>query len=189
MRRLIFIPIVHTSVDLGTLSESVKDYYLKAFGPAIWNQREHFVAKLWNNIQKNVNKLDLDYKKVRIYQDGLPLCGFEWEIAEELARAGSSNHQLILDLLGKGATLMGTEDPQLLIREYQIQQNAKEEVHSRRENLEDAASLLEARDRFIAKRIAETLQDGETGLLFLGAAHRLDALNSSDILLETMFPN
>ncbi len=186
MRRLIIIPIIHTSVDLGSLSESVKAAYSKIFGSEVWNQREQIVAKLWKDIQKKIESLEIDYKKARIYQDGLPVCGFEQEIVKELAKAGSSNHQLILGLAGKGATLMGTEDPQLIIQEYQLHQRAKNEIHSHPEKMEEAARLLEARDRFIAKRIDETLRAGETGLLFLGAAHRLDMLTASDIYVETL---
>jgi hypothetical protein len=171
------------------MSESVKAYYLKMFGPKIWNQREHFVTKLWNNIQEKINVLDIDYKKVRIYQDGLPVCGFEQKIAQELAKAGSSNHQLILELLGKGATLMGTEDPQLLIQEYQLHQQAQDTLHSQQKKTEEAARMLGARDAFIINRIDETLQDGETGLLFMGAAHRLDVLKSIDICVESLLDN
>ena len=60
-------------------------------------------------------------EKTRIYQDGLPICGFEERIVRELAKAGSSNHQLILRLLDQGAVLMGTEDSQLLMEEYEMQ--------------------------------------------------------------------
>jgi hypothetical protein len=168
------------------MSESVKAHYLKRFGPSVWNQRETIVAKLWNDIQEKINVLDIDYKKVRIYQDGLPECGFEQEIVGELAKAGSSNHQLILSLVDKGATLMGTEDPQLLIREYQLQQQSKDTLHTHQEKTEETARLLEARDRFIVKRINETLRPGESALLFLGASHRLDTLKSTDIRVETL---
>jgi pheromone shutdown protein TraB len=50
----------------------------------------------------------------------------------------------------------------------------------------EAAELLAARDRFIAQRIAATLAEGETGLLFLGAAHRLDALRALGIAVRTL---
>jgi hypothetical protein len=186
MRKLILIPIIHSSVDLGSLSESVKDYYLKKFGQSVWNQREEMVTKLWNDIQEIINILDIDYKKTRIYQDGLPVCGFEQQIVGELASAGSSNHQIILSLVGKGATVMGTEDPQLLIEEYQLQKHAKDEFFSQQSQMEETARLLEVRDRFIVKRIDETLQTGETGLLFLGASHRLDTLSSIDVRLENL---
>ena len=186
MRKLLLIPIIHTSVDFGSLSESVKAHYLKRFGPSSWNQREVIVATLWNDIQEKINVLDIDYKKVRIYQDGLPECGFEQEIVGELAKAGSSNHQLVVSLIDKGATLMGTEDPQLLIQEYQMQQHVKDESYSHQSQIEESIRLLEARDRFIVKRIDETLQPGETGLLFLGALHRLNTLKSTDIRVETL---
>ena len=50
----------------------------------------------------------------------------------------------------------------------------------------EAAAVLAARDRFIAQRIAATLQDNETGLLFLGAAHRIDALRLEGIDVVTL---
>ena len=116
----------------------------------------------------------------------MPECGFEQEIVGELAKAGSSNHQLVVSLIDKGATLMGTEDPQLLIQEYQMQQHVKDESYSHQSQIEESIRLLEARDRFIVKRIDETLQPGETGLLFLGALHRLNTLKSTDIRVETL---
>jgi len=81
---------------------------------------------------------------------------------------------------------MGTEDPQLLIQEYQLHQHAKNKIHSHQEKTEGAAGFLEIRDRFIAKRIDETHEDGETGLLFLGAAHRLGMQIFGDIHFDTL---
>ncbi len=190
MRQLIRVPIVHTSVDLGSLSESVRARYLKESGPTMWSRRERTVAELWDAIREKIDVLDVDYKKVRIYQDGLPVCKFEQEIVEQLAQAGSRNHQLVLDLVGKGATLIGTEDPQLLIREYELQQRhlgaPADSAHAPGEPAEQAKCLLEARDRFIAKRIDETLLPDETGLLFLGAAHRLDMRGFLNIQVQTL---
>jgi hypothetical protein len=187
MRRLIRVPIIHTSVDMGSLSEAVRTHYVKTFGPEVWSQREQVVAGLWNAIQERIWILNVEYGRVRIYQDGLPVCGFEEAIVRELAQAGSCNHQLILELLDKGATLMGTEDPQLLMREYQIQQRqAVCEGQTDQPWAEEAARLLERRDRFIAARIDETLQAGETGVLFLGAAHRLDMGRSGDVRVEDL---
>jgi hypothetical protein len=190
MRRLILVPVVHTLADLGSAAESVRARYEKQFGPAGWQQRESAVGRLWSSIRKKVEDLRLDYRTVRIYQDGLPVCGQELQIVRELAGAGSLNHQLVLDLMQRGAILMGTEDPQLLIREYHMHRghlagaDPGGEPTSFRPN--EAASLLEARDRYIAQRIAGTLQEGETGLVFLGALHRLDALRHFDIEVETL---
>ena len=121
MRRLVHIPIIHTSADLGSLSELVQAYYAKVCGTTSWSRREQIVKAIWSDIQTNLDALCLDGRKTRIYQDGLPICGFEERIVRELANAGSSNHQLLLRLLDRGATLMGTEDPQLLMEEYELQ--------------------------------------------------------------------
>jgi hypothetical protein len=190
MRRIIHIPVIHTSADLGSLSEVVRAHYTKVCGRTGWNQREQIVRALWTDIRKNLDALHLDGPKTRIYQDGLPLCGFEERIVRELADAGSSNHQLILRLLDQGAILMGTEDPQLLMEEYELQKQNLEckagEEYSRVQWKKRADRLLEARDAFIAKRIEATLLEGETGLLFLGALHRLATWKATDILIESL---
>ena len=190
MRRLIHIPIIHTSADLGSLSKFVKAHYTRVCGKASWNRREDIVKTLWTDIQASLDALHLDAQKTRIYQDGLPICGFEEKIVRELAKAGSSNHQLILSLLDRGAVLMGTEDSRPLLEEYEMQKRhlAQEagETATSKEWQEHMDSVLKARDSFIAERIAATLQEGEVGLLFLGAMHRLDALQSTDIRVETL---
>jgi len=190
MRRLIHVPIVHAASDLGSLSGPVRERYLGRFGPAGWNDRQRAVEELWKGIRQDLERLRLDFSTLRIYQDGLPVCGFEEKIVTELAGAGSSNHQLVLDLVARGATLMGTEDPQLLIREYEMQKRQfpgqSGAQTTRGELSQQAERLLEARDRFIVKRIDETLLPGETGLLFVGAAHRLVGLRSVDLAVKTL---
>ncbi len=190
MKSVVLIPVIHTAADLGSLADSVREHYLTRYGRAAWDRREQAVATIWADISRRIDRLELDYGKTRIYQDGLPVCGQELGIVEKLAAAGSTNHQIVLDLVRRGATLMGTEDPQLLIREYQMH---REQLGAgqpgglgRSGPSAEAAALLEARDRFIAQRIAETLHDGETGLLFLGAAHRIEGLMSPDIRLQML---
>ncbi len=198
MKRVIVIPIIHNAADLGTLAEPVRAQYVRRFGPAVWDERQRAVRALWHGIRRAIDALRLDYRRVRIYQDGLPVCGKEEPILQELAEAGSLNHQLVRELMGRGAVLVGTEDPQLLIREYQLQrrrlgadaghEETPSSIHGQdaRAASEEAAGILAARDRFIAERIAATLQDGETGLLFLGAAHPLDALRASGLDVATL---
>lgn len=179
MKRVLFVPVIHNAADLGSLAESVRAHYLQRLGPAAWKERERTVQQLWDDIGRALAAMPWDYAHVRIYQDGLPLCGREADIVRELAAAGSLNHQLVLELMRRGAVLMGTEDPQLLIREYQLQRRRMGDpcVAAAAAALPgEAAEVLAARDRFIAERIAATLCDGETGIVFLGAAHRLDAL-------------
>ena len=151
----------------------------KSWARPVGAKREQIVQALWTDIQTSLDALHLDYRKARIYQDGLPICGFEERIVRELANAGSSNHQLILRLLDEGATLMGTEDPRLLMEEYEMQKRHLARPADRasapqaRPQKGHPDRVLQARDAFVVKRIADTLQEGEVGLLFLGALHRL----------------
>ena len=190
MRRLVHIPIIHAAADLGSLSRLVQEHYTRICGKSGWNQREDVVKALWTDIEANLDALHIDPRKARIYQDGLPICGFEEKIVRELANAGSSNHQLILRWGDQGAILMGTEDAQLLVEEYELQKQHFARKPGAGPAEEKLARLmdrvLKSRDAFIAERIAGTLQEGETGLLFLGALHRLDALQSGDIRVETL---
>jgi hypothetical protein len=190
MRQLVHIPIIHNSVDLGSLSSLVQEHYAKICGKPGWNQREDAIEALWRHIAASLDALRLEARKTRLYQDGLPICDFEEQIVRELAKAGSSNHQLILRWMDRGAVLMGTEDARLLMEEYELQKQllAPKTVTTPADGQQRsrADSLLKARDSFIAERIAATLQEGEVGLLFLGALHRLDALHSTDIRVETL---
>jgi hypothetical protein len=123
---------------------------------------------------------------VRVYQDGLPVCGHEREIVTELAAAGSRNHKLLLSLLARGAVLMGTESADLLVEEYQLASAAlaagrTPHAKARRDRLHD--TLLERRDRYIADRINGTLGAGETGILFMGMLHEVTRSLDPNILV------
>jgi hypothetical protein len=134
-----------------------------------------------------LNKLTLTYAQTRLYQDGLPVCGKELSIVTELAKKGSPNHQILVHLIEKGATIMGTESAELLIEEYHLIKRILETGDVKDaiaiEIRQKAASdlLLKKRDEFIAARIDETLQEGETGVLFLGLLHNPAVLLPEDI--------
>lgn len=180
MRKLVYIPIIHTEVDLGSVSEEVKKEYLSKYGKSKWLKHLDLISNLWKTIRKRLFKMPVDYSKTRLYQDGLPVCGKELEIAKELAGMGSKNHQLLMELVDMGATLMGTEESGLLLQEHKMikeivgaggKSRGKGKLEGYRKHSND---LLLKRDDFIAKRIGETLQDGETGILFIGALHKVD---------------
>jgi len=85
---------------------------------------------------------------------------------------------------------MGTELASLLIEEYQLAKEISEISESRSSSANAAtinqqktisSMLLEKRDSFIAARIGQTLQGGETGILFLGMLHNPTAFLPSDI--------
>ncbi len=189
-RTLIYLPIIHTQEDMGSFSESIRQATLKKFGEQFWKQKTRLINEVWGEIDRLVSGLDLKGDTIRLYQDGLPVCGRELEIVTEVAESGSLNHQILLRLVEKGAILMGTESPELLLEEYEL---AKQTLSSnnigeirplKTSQNEMRETLLRRRDRSIAERINSTLAKGETGIIFLGLLHSLDSLLDSDILVR-----
>ena len=186
-RTLFYIPIVHSQSDMGTLSESIKKVTLQKLGERTWREKHNLIERFWSEIETTLDTLSLSYAQTRVYQDGLPVCGKEIEIVTEIAKKGSPNHQLLVRLMKKGATIMGTESAELLIEEYHLIKKILESEDVKKaleiEALQKAASdlLLGKRDVFIAERIATTLREGETGLLFLGLLHDVAGFLPEDI--------
>ena len=186
---MIYIPIIHTAADMGSLGASIRGKKVSTLGREGLAHQAAVVDKMWEKIESVAASLPLAQGTVRVYQDGLPVCGHEREIVSELAGAGSRNHRLLLALAERGAALMGTESPELLVEEYQLASAAfasgaslKREVRQR--ELRD--SLLEKRDRYIAQRINSTLGAGESGILFLGMLHQ--AAKYLDSGIDVVYP-
>jgi len=172
------------------MSDTVRELYVRKLGEKKWDQHVRAVESKWRRITETIQDLELDYAHVRLYQDGLPVSGHEAAIVRDLAHAGSRNHSLLLELMDKGASLTGTESPELLVEEYELAQQVLVSLEGRKVGTaargyhERSRRLLERRDRFIAGRIKETLQSGETGLLFLGLLHALEGRLPRDIRLQ-----
>jgi hypothetical protein len=167
MARLIYVPILHSTAEMGSSAPAYKAAFVAQYGESKWQERSAQFDAIWRAIADSISALWLDLGRVKLYQDSLPVCGREVALVEDLAALGSQNHQLLLSLMRGGATLVGTESPDLLLEEYRLIQAPETRTEAR------AAALLEARDRFIAERIDATLADGEDGILFIGALHHV----------------
>jgi len=172
---------------MGSMYGTLKAEYIKRYGTQKWEEHNRIIEDFWQGIRKKVFGLKLDYQKTRLYQDGLPVCGKEIDLVQELVKMGSRNHQILMELIGLGAKLEGTEDPKLLLEEYTYLKNAsaaleKERMKRRYQRL--AKSILQRRDSYIAQRIDKTLAEGETGLLFIGITHRVNEKIPKDIGIE-----
>jgi hypothetical protein len=185
-RRLIWVPIIHTPEDMGKLRAAVRDRHIGRAGRAGWDAHVRAVGEFWREVRKRVERLGVAPTKIRLYQDALPVCGFEEQIVRELAGGGGANHRLLADLMARGAALTGTESPHLLVQEYELNRRALAGPPPGGDLAEESRALLEARDLFIADRIAQTLRAGETGLIFLGMAHSLEGRLPPDIPVERL---
>lgn len=186
-RVLFYYPIIHAQTDLGTLGDISHQIIKDKIGQESLVERIGKIDQLWERIRKSVNELGIDYKKTRIYQDGLPVCGYEDNIVTDLANNGSINHQIILELQNKGSMLMGTECSELLLEEYNLIKmllldgNTSGSMSDPDKLKQAQTLLLHQRDKYVASRINETLCKGESGILFVGLLHKIEKWLDKDI--------
>ena len=166
MTRLIYVPVVHSIAEMGSAGKAYQAAFVARYGERKLEERTAEFDAIWRAIGEGIRSLRLDLRRVNLYQDSLPVCGHERALVHEMAIQGSRNHQLLEALADSGAALIGTESPSLLLDEYKLVQS------SERTDAEEAR-LLDARDHFIASRIDETLGEGMTGILFIGALHHV----------------
>ena len=187
MRQLMYVPVIHSEADMGSMAEPLKKEFTEQFGVHVWKEHVKAVDEMWEGIAKKLNGADFNVSQVRIYQDGLPICGREMDIVRDVAAQGSQNHRLVLSLVERGAHLEGSEDAKLLLKEYRYikaitdEPDQKQKLRKARWLRWPRKWLLTQRDRFMARRIAQTLKDGETGVLFAGITHRIDKYLPKDI--------
>ncbi len=163
-RRLLIVPIVHTEGELGSVGPEYRESFVARHGDHRWAEHEAEIERYWLTVRDALLGLRLDLHRVKVYQDSLP-DGLETSrLIEDMANHGSPNHKLLQLLKARGASILGTESLTLLLEEYQA-------IKERRASPELLRRSLEARDRYIACRIDETLGEGEIGILFIGAAH------------------
>lgn len=191
MRTLIYVPIIHTEADLGSLAEGIEERAKAVVGEANWQKHKEEVNLYWQEIYDYWSKETIP--GLKIFQDGMPIDGPVGEnIVKSLAYNGSINYKIIEELLNKGAILVKTEDAELLKEEYFLTReftNSDPAANSLR-----ALSrykwrkdrLLKERDTYIARRIDENLKEGETGVCFLGAEHQIVSRLPKDIEVITL---
>lgn len=178
MRTLIYVPVIHTSADLGSLAGDVTKRGIADLGEDIWEKHKAAVEKFWDVISDYFDSIDVSGMK--IYQDGMVADGeVGRRIVEEGAKSGSRNYELVARLLKKGAILVKTEDFELVKEERDrlvaITQS-KSITHKLIAFIKYKLTkdrLLNKRDKSIAKRIDEFLIQDEIGIIFIGAYHNI----------------
>ncbi len=190
MKTLLYVPIIHTSADLGSIARAVAKRGIADLGEKIWQKHKKTVDGFWDAISGYFDSM-MDVSGTKIYQDGMVAEGeVGQKIAEETAKSGSKNYKLILKLLKRGAILVKTEDFKLvkaerdrLLKITQAKTIPKKLLRFTTYKLTKNA-LLNKRDRYIAKRINETLSHGEKGALFIGAFHNVKKRLPKNILIR-----
>ncbi|MBI4690614.1 MAG: hypothetical protein HY754_10165 [Nitrospirae bacterium] len=189
MRTLLYVPIIHMAADLGTLAPAVGERGIMVIGEEVWKKHMQVVENFWDSLASYFNVLEA--RGFKLYQDGLPANGdVGQKIVEEGVKNGSKNYEIISMLIRKGAILVKTEDPALL----KMERDSLVKLIEAETGIGKAAAylkyklsknhLLKKRDRFIADRINETLKQGETGIIFIGAYHNIIPVLDEDIRIK-----
>jgi len=189
MRTLIYAPVIHTSADLGSLAKDVTKRGIADLGEDVWRQHQRTVEGFWDAISDYF--ISVDVSGMKVYQDGMVAEGDVGEkIVEEGVKSGSRNYELVARLLKRGAILVKTEDFNL-VKEERDKLLKITQAKTKLEKLFGFIrykltknTLLNKRDRFIAQRINETLNDGERGVLFVGAFHNVKKWLAKDIQIK-----
>ena len=207
MRTLYYIPIIHTSADMGSLAKAVTERGISQVGERNWERHVATVHRFWDRIAQYCASLPAEGMK--IYQDGLVADG---EIGAKIISAGvesgSRNYEIVLSLMRRGAQIVKTEDFKLVLEERDsilalVQAKTfRAKISAFLKYRFIKGRLLKRRDMFIAQRINETLalklsgahtaglgQDGPAphshlgagGILFIGACHNVKSRLPKDI--------
>jgi len=189
MRTLIYVPVIHSSADLGSIAKEVAKRGVADLGQELWEKHRRTVEGFWDVVSDYFESMDV--KGMKIYQDGMVADDeVGKKIAEDTAKAGSKNYQLILRLLERGAILMKTEDFKLVKKEYDRLRaitEAKSITHKIIAFIKYKlikTILLNKRDTFIAERIDQTLKTGEKAILFIGAFHNMKKRLSKSVQIK-----
>ncbi len=180
MRTLIYVPIIHSVADMGTLGEELKRKSVSVLGEKLSQKHTDTVNGYWEAIEYSFENIDFSFKGTKLYQDGMFVDG---EIAMKLigngVKSGSKNSDIVSNLISQGAILVKTEDFNMVKDEYdglqlilKSKSNIKKLIQLVRHKILKPI-LLRRRDKFIAATIDKTLEKDETGIIFIGAYHNV----------------
>ena len=176
---------------MGSLAQDLEIRAKKTVKAINWRKHKSIIENYWVEIDRYWKNKDVFGFK--IFQDAMATNGMVGQkIVVDLAKKGSMNYKIVKQLMKKGAQLVKTEDPDLLKEEYFL----TKELVKRKSLLAGLfaflrykwrkGGLLAKRDSYIAKRIDESLQEGEIGVCFLGARHQVLPILSKDIMVITL---
>jgi hypothetical protein len=186
MRKLIYVPIIHLSADLGDIASEVNKRGSGMIGDVNWKRHKETILGFWDSIAHYFESLNV--RSFKIYQDGLVADGeVGLKIVSEGVKSGSKNYEIVSRLITRGAQLVKTENFSVVKKEYDyIIKIAKAKKYVKRilaalDYRFHKNRLLRERDEFIAQTINNTLGQEETGVLFLGAYHEIISKLPKDI--------
>ncbi len=95
MKKLLYVSIIHTEADLGSVAPTINKRSSQICGKERWNKHRKAVSGFWDSIANYFELLDTS--NLKIYQDGLMIDGkIGKKIIEEGVSKGSKNYKILL---------------------------------------------------------------------------------------------
>ena len=91
-RLLYYFPIIHAASDMGGLEQTVRRLSVQHSGWRGWQHKNEIVLQMWREIELALDALELNYPKIRIYQDGF---AYLWERNQHHTGIGNVGQPLI----------------------------------------------------------------------------------------------
>lgn len=182
MRILYVVPIIHHDADQGRFGDTLRRVREKRLGARRAQAQTKIIENFWHLCQRRIKRTVKDFQGIHIYQDSLA-CEIKDQAVKNLLSGmplESPNDRLLRELLRGGAILEGTEDGNLLkefLSIYVALTKIKDEGERERKYQElrpRIEELIQKRDKFIAKRINETLPENGRGIFLIGRKHQVD---------------
>jgi hypothetical protein len=193
MRKLIYIPIIHSGADMGSIATKLIQKGIDEFGKEFWEMHVDTVNKYWEIIGQYCDTIDFGDKTMKIYQDGMVADGeVAMRIIEDNIKVGSKNYDIISRLIKRGAFIVQTEDISMVKKEVEMLKSIPYCGTLIMKLIRifwlriKRANLLKQRDKYIAGRIDATLGKNETGIIFLGAYHQIINKLPKDIIVNEL---
>jgi len=206
MRKLVYVPLYHPS--------QVKFISKDSFKEIVQNHLSEFSTKpdeYYSMLKEDF--LNLNLKKARAYLDGYPFNARQEKFDLEPDEY-APEMRILNDLLERGAILEHTENVELMHQQnanfealQEVYGKLAEELHIMDEEdsgdegirasdldltekmvqlYEEIDNLVESRDSYVARQIAKTLQEDETGILIMGVYHDVISKLPDDIQTEPL---
>jgi len=179
MKTLFYVPIMPFGKDLDKKEVPYLDR-------EAWRVYVKTVEDFWDSISDYFDTIDVSGMK--IYQDGIhDGRKAAREVLEEGVKKGNKNHEIVLKLLKREAILVETEDPKLVHGERELVRAIKQsrsfikKVVMFIKYMVIRTRLAHKKAEFVTKKIEETLDHDDRGIIFFGHRHKIQKKLANDI--------
>ena len=60
MKTLIYVPIIHTSADLGSVAEAINKRGVRGMGETVWKEHKEVVNEYWEVLSRYFDLIDAE---------------------------------------------------------------------------------------------------------------------------------